>query len=165
MLVSDEREKPQSVGRQKKKTSLQGYRAWFPGVLVCPLLPKTSDLTPVLWDHSWPFAAARGAFTCIWPIPCKCTGPEKPRETISKIARRKWFWNYNGVVLFKFRCKKNIEYWGKLEDFKNRLCLHKTPDIRQMRRLLKSDILQRHFAHAWWSFPMIFFTSCVCLFV
>ena len=32
-----------------------------------------------------------------------------------------------------------------------------------MRRLLKSDILQKHFAHGGWSFVMIFFTSRVCL--
>ena len=33
----------------------------------------------MLRDHPWPFAAARGAFTCIWPNPLSCTGPEKPR--------------------------------------------------------------------------------------
>ena len=43
----------QRAWEDEKKTSLQGYRAQFPGVVVCPLpKSKTSDLTAVLWDHS-----------------------------------------------------------------------------------------------------------------
>ena len=33
-----------------------------------------------------PFAATRGAFTCILPIPLSCTGPEKPRGEWSCIC-------------------------------------------------------------------------------
>ena len=43
---------------------------------------KTSHLVASLRDHSRPFAAARGAFTCIRAIPLSCTGPEKPRGVV-----------------------------------------------------------------------------------
>ena len=44
---------------------------------------KTSDLVAMLRDHPWPFAAVRGAFTCIWPNPLSCIGPEKPRGGVA----------------------------------------------------------------------------------